>query len=80
MTFFNYIDPFYFIIAFGVGILYCYVITPPTEIIIKFPTPFNQKDITYTDKAGVCYKYNVSPAACPQDKKNIKAMSIQPLN
>jgi hypothetical protein len=78
MTLFNYIDPFYFILAFGVGILYCYVTAPPREIIIKYPTPFNQKEVTYTDKAGVCYRYNVTPAACPQDTRKIKQMPLEP--
>jgi len=75
MTILNYIDPFWFLMALGVGLLYTYVTAPPPEIIFKYPTPHN--NITYTDIAGVCYKYKVSPATCPQDKRKIKAMPLQ---
>jgi hypothetical protein len=76
MTILNYIDPFWFIMALGVGLLYTYVTVPPPEIIMKYPTPFNGKTVTYTDMAGVCYKYNVRRSSCPQDPSKIKAMPL----
>jgi hypothetical protein len=77
MTILNYIDPFWFIMALGVGLLYTYVTAPPPEIIIKYPTPFNQHETTYTDKAGVCYKYNVKLSSCPQDENKVRARTLQ---
>ena len=65
-----------FIIAFAIGILYCYLITPTPDVIIKFPTPYNQ-DIIYKDKTDTCYKYKAEKKECPLDKNKIKA---QPIN
>ena len=73
---FDYIDPFYFLIALCVGLLYTYVSTPEPHSVIKYPTPFNADDITYVDDAGVCYKYKVVPKECPTDPQKIKKMSI----
>ena len=77
MTILNYIDPFWFIMALGVGLLYTYVTAPPPEIIIKYPTPFNQHDTIYTDKAGVCYKYKVKLSSCPQNNDRIRSRKLQ---
>jgi len=70
-----FIDPFYFFIAFVVGLIYTFITKPKTEIITKYPTPHNT-DIKYIDDAGVCYKYKVKISSCPQDKTNINNMSI----
>lgn len=65
-----------FIIAFGVGIFYCYVTTPPPQVVVKFPTPFNAGSILYKDKADTCYKYSAQDVACPRDKTLIKPQPI----
>jgi hypothetical protein len=42
---------------------------PKKKIIIKFPSPTNAGKVTYVDKQGQCYKYNVDKLeACPADK------------
>jgi hypothetical protein len=73
---FDFIDPFYFLIALCVGLLYTYVSTPSPEIVVKYPTPFNAGKITYVDDAGVCYRYKVNPTTCPSDPDKIKNMPI----
>ena len=73
---FDFIDPFYFLMALCVGLLYTYVSTPPPHVVVKYPTPFNAGKITYVDDAGVCYKYKVEPKQCPTDPKRIKKMPI----
>jgi hypothetical protein len=73
---FDYIDPFYFLIALCVGLLYTYVSAPPPEIIVKYPTPLNAGKITYVDDAGVCYKYKVNPVECPANQDSIKQMPL----
>lgn len=73
---FDYIDPFYFLIAFCVGLLYTYVSAPKPQIVVKYPTPFNAGKITYVDDAGVCYRYKVTPKQCPIDTQRIKKMPL----
>lgn len=76
MTILNFIDPFYFLIALCVGLLYTYVSAPPPHIVVKYPTPYNAGKISYVDDAGVCYKYKVEPKQCPADPTKIKKMPI----
>lgn len=76
MMFLDYIDPFYFFIALCVGLLYTYVTAPQPKIVVKYPTPHNAGKITYVDDAGVCYKYKVKPAQCPQNSQDIKKMPL----
>ena len=73
---FDYVDPFYFLMALCVGLLYTYVSSAPQRVVIKYPTPFNAGKITYVDDAGVCYKYKVKETKCPKDPKKIKKMPI----
>ena len=72
----DFIDPFYFLMALCVGLLYTYVTTPPPEVVIKYPTPHNAGKITYVDDAGVCYRYKVLSTSCPSDSLKIKKMPI----
>jgi|LakMenEpi03Aug12_release.lakeMendotaPanAssembly.Ray.scaffolds.fasta_scaffold76816_4 hypothetical protein len=73
-----YIDPLIFIIAFSIGILYTYVCHNPEKkhIIIKYPTSITNNPI-YLDDSGTCYTYDVSPAKCPANKKDIFVVPIQ---
>ncbi len=73
---FDFIDPFYFLIALAVGLLYTYLSAPKPEIVFKYPTPDNAGKITYVDDAGVCYKYKVDVASCPTDASKIKEIPI----
>lgn len=73
---FDYIDPFYFLMALCVGLLYTYITTPSAQVVVKYPTPLNAEQITYVDDAGVCYKYHVVPKSCPSDPSRIKKMPI----
>lgn len=77
MNLFSYIDPFYFFIAFAVGLICTYLITPIPTIIIKHPTPENAGKFVYKDKADVCYKYKAEEVNCPEDKNIIKNIPIQ---
>jgi hypothetical protein len=65
---FDKLSPIYFLVAFIVGLLVCYVMEPKKKIIIKFPSPTNAGKVTYVDKQGQCYKYNVEKLdKCPTD-------------
>lgn len=73
----DFIDPFYFMIALAVGLLYTYLAAPVPDLIIKYPTPYNAGQITYKDDAGVCYKYKVKQAICPTKSGQIKDIPLQ---
>jgi len=67
----------YFIGAFCIGILYVYLITPPPEVVLKFPSPYNAGMITYKDKANNCYQYKAEKQdTCPADKALVKPQPI----
>lgn len=77
MGVFNYIDPFYFFLAFSVGLIFTYLVTPTPTIIIKYPTPENAGKYVYKDKADVCYKYRAEEVDCPDNKDLVKEIPIQ---
>ena len=72
MSLFERINLFYFLLAFAVGLFFCYVTSPKPELVLKFPSPYNAGKITYHDKANNCYKYKADKVECPADKKAIK--------
>lgn len=76
MSLFDYVDPFVFLVALCVGLLYTYVSAPPQTVVIKYPTPFNAGKITYVDDAGVCYRYAVKETKCPA-KGLVKQVPVQ---
>lgn len=77
---FKYIEPLYFFLALGVGLFLTYVMTPPPDIIIKYPTPENAGSVIYRDTADVCYKYRAEEVDCPEDETKIKEMDIQDIS
>ena len=74
----NYFDPFYFLIAFAIGIFFNFMVKPKPKIIIKYPTPFNMNTI-YKDDADNCYKYNLVETSCNVSPDDIFKMPIQTL-
>lgn len=70
------IDPFYFFIAFSLGMLIVYLSTPTPEVILKFPSPYNAGKVIYRDKANSCYKYHADDVACPKDRSLILPQPI----
>lgn len=70
------LNGFYFLCAFGVGMFVVYITTPPPNVVLKFPSPYNAGKVTYSDKAGTCYKYTAHDVTCPYDKSTIKPQPI----
>ena len=70
------IHPLYFFISFGIGIFLVYIMTPPPEIILKFPSPYNAGKVTYTDKAHNCYRYKAEQVKCGEDGSVVKSQPI----
>ena len=72
------IHPLYFFISFAVGLFIVYIFSPPPEVVVKFPSPFNAGKIEYkTDDPNTCFVYRADSVACPREKELIKP---QPLN
>jgi hypothetical protein len=53
--------------------------TPPPEIILKFPSPYNAGKVTYKDKSNTCYKYRAENVPCTADAKNGIKITPQPI-
>lgn len=67
----------FFLAAFCVGLLFCYVFTPPPQVVVKFPSPYNAGHVVYRDKADTCFKYRADKLdACPKDRSRVKQQPI----
>jgi hypothetical protein len=66
----------YLLIGIIIGIIGVYFIKPSEKVVYKYPTPQNSGLITYKDKNGVCYKYNVKELECD---KNVARLKDYPL-
>lgn len=77
MALLGQIRPVWFIGALAFGILYCYLVSPKPEVVVRFPSPYNAGKVTYTAKGGdTCFTFNASKVACPLDRKLIKEQPI----
>jgi hypothetical protein len=72
----KFFDPFIFIISLFIGIFIVYSITPPPQVIVKYPTPENSGRIIYKDDAHNCFKVFSSEVDCPSNKKQIKSIPV----
>ncbi len=71
------LNPFVFVSAFAVGMLFIYVTTPAPEVVIKYPTPWNAGNIIYKhETADTCFVYNASKTSCPDDTSLIRPQPI----
>lgn len=73
---FRRINLLWFIASFAVGLLVCYVITPPPNVVVKFPSPYNAGSIVYKDGADNCFTYQADKVTCPKDTSLIKNQPI----
>lgn len=61
----DYVNPYYFLISFAIGILVVYVMEPPKQIIRKFPSPDNFRTTIYKDEhSDSCYRFDVEETEC----------------
>lgn len=56
-----------FIISFGIGLLYVYLLQPPSKIVMKYPTPYNAGKTTYRDSVNTCFQFKANKVDCPKD-------------
>lgn len=75
---FTRIRPLFFFVAFAIGLMFVYFTSPPPEIVMKFPSPYNVGKVQYKDQLGdACYVYVAEENTCPADKSLIKPQPIQ---
>lgn len=73
----KYIDVWWFLCAFLVGIVCVYLIRPPPVIVVKFPNPENAGKTVYRDKSDQCYTYLASQQSCPSDNNRVRSQPIE---
>ena len=71
------IKPLYFFVSFAVGLLVVYMFTPPPQVVVKFPSPYNAGSVIYNDDSNSCFVYKADKVACPRDKTLIKDQPVQ---
>jgi hypothetical protein len=72
----NKLSPFYFILAFSIGLFFAYITHPAPEVVLKFPSPTNVDTVTYKDKNGQCYKYKANQVECDVKDGQVKPQPI----
>lgn len=65
-----------FLLSFAIGLFFVYILSPPPNVVLKFPSPYNAGKITYKDKSDTCYTYKADKVACPYDKNLIKPQPL----
>ncbi len=63
--------PVYFFMTLCIGFMIVYMLTPPPQVVKKYPNLKKPDNTTYEDDSGVCYRYNKERIQCPIDP-NIK--------
>ena len=70
-------DLYGFLIGFLIGVCLMTIISEEPKIVVKYPTPYNTKNITYVDDSGNCYQYNANKIVCPTNNEVIKEFPIK---
>ena len=53
-----------FIISLIVGLIYVWITRTPIKNVIRMPTPYNYKEVVYTDEKGDCYMFDIEEVEC----------------
>tara|TARA_Y100000768_G_C23542590_1_gene479901 strand:- start:122 stop:337 length:216 start_codon:yes stop_codon:yes gene_type:complete len=66
----SFIDPFYFMVSFYIGLFFVYISYQTPDITMQYPTLENAGKITYKNNDS-CYKYKKIEVMCPLDNSVI---------
>ena len=66
-----------FIVALAIGLFFTYISNPDAKIIYVYPTPENENQILYKDKADTCFRFQAEEVDCPANTSLIKNYKIQ---
>ena len=77
MKFFNRLQLLPFLIGLFMGMFFVYVLKPTATVLYKYPTLENAGQITYEDRAGICFKYHADTVDCDKSESRIVAYPLQ---
>jgi hypothetical protein len=66
----------YFFTALALGLMYVYMWTPPPQVVVKFPSPYNAGKVIYRDRDHNCVKYRSERVTCPMDQSKVRPQPI----
>ena len=67
----NLFDLYGLFMGFVVGVFLTILTVDSPQIVMKHPTPYNTKNITYVDDEGKCYQYRADSVVCPTNNQLI---------
>ena len=71
------IRPLWFFLAFGIGLLACYLMAPAPEVVVRFPSPTNAGKVVYRDeKTDSCYVYEADQVDCQSAGDKVRAQPL----
>lgn len=71
------IRPLWFFLAFGIGLLACYVMAPAPEVIVKFPSPKNAGQVVYhDDNTDSCFVYEADQVDCQSSGDKVRPQPL----
>lgn len=65
-----------FIVGLVIGIVGIYYVKPQQTVEMKYPTPESATVLTYKDKNGICYKYDVKEVNCDSNESRLKSFPL----
>jgi hypothetical protein len=74
MSFLKYIDIYYFMFSFSLGLFFIYIWGADIKSVNIFPNPLNFNDYQFKDEDDSYSQYIPIEVECPQDHKEIKTM------
>jgi|LauGreDrversion4_2_1035121.scaffolds.fasta_scaffold3980138_1 hypothetical protein len=73
----DYISFPIFMISFGVGLVFVYLLGPEYKTILAYPTPENYTKMQYKDAFQQCFQYEPVATQCPFNPFSVKVMPVQ---
>lgn len=70
-------DCYGLLIGFLIGVCLMTVFSEEPEVVVKYPTPYNTKNITYVDDVGNCYQYKANKVVCPTNNEIISEIPVK---
>jgi hypothetical protein len=73
----NYISLPVFLISFGIGLLFAYILGPEQKKVYIYPSPENINKIMFKDKAENCFSFKEEEIECPTDLSSLFNIPLQ---
>ena len=73
----DYISLPVFLISFGLGLFFVYILGSEQRVVYVYPTPQNYTSVLYKDSADQCFQYKPQETKCPLNPFSIKTVPAQ---